>query len=147
MNYINNWIVQLTGALAANAAALPVPAPALERLALGAGVVYALTITESLNPLEQDAFEIIHVVGTGPGEYTLLRGREGTDGASWPAGAYVYCSITAGTLTSLQQQMAALDARIAALESGGGELPEGALVDSAGNALVDEQGNYLTYGE
>ncbi len=161
MNYINNWITQLSGPLTVGTAALPVPGEALGRLALSPGVTYTLVVVDSLDAMQQGNAEILHIVGGEEGAHTLQRGREGTDARDWGVGAYVYCSITAATLAMLQgglanalqqvnelsTQLAALGARVAALESGGGDLPSGALVDSAGNALVDEQGNYLTYGE
>lgn len=146
MNYINNWITQFSAPLTIEASALPVSGEALTRLGLGEGVAYTLVVVSSLDAMQQDNAEILHVVGTAAGTHTLLRGREGSVAADWPAGSYVYCSITAGTLVGLQQQLAALDARVLALESGGGDLPPNALVDSAGNALVNDLGDYLTYG-
>ncbi|MDV5861988.1 hypothetical protein QM298_13985 [Pseudomonas mendocina] len=120
MNYINNWLTRLTGELLVGADELPVPSDALGRLVIAEGSVYALTITDSINPAGQATFEIFHVVGTGPGTYILLRGREGTVEADWPTDSYVYCSVTAGGLSELRDLVSDIDQRVSALEAAGG---------------------------
>lgn len=94
--YVNNWLAQLESELAAGAAALPVPTGALERLDLTGGGEYVLTITNSLDPSEQSAFEVVRLSSAG-----MVRGEEETTDRTWPAGSYVYCSITAGELEKL----------------------------------------------
>lgn len=141
MRYINNWLTQLTGQLLAGGGALPIHADALARLGPGLGGEYLLTITSSLNPLDQVAFEIVRVTFPG-GTAVLERGREGTADQTWPTGAFIYASVTAGHLASMATSLASLADRVAALEAGGG-LPNNALVFGT-HALVDDQGRYLT---
>ena len=131
MNYINNWVTRITAPLAAAAATLPIPPSAASRLDLTG--VYWLTLTDSANPLEQTQWEIVEVSAG----LSLVRGRDGTVAQSWPADTLIYCALTAGQLTDLQ-------ARIAALEAGGGGSTDGALTDESGNTLTDENGNLLT---
>ncbi|WEW97692.1 hypothetical protein P3T65_26260 [Pseudomonas nitroreducens] len=133
MRFINNFLTQLTGQLLAGAGGLPISSDALARLGPGLGGEYLLTITSSLDPLQQTAFEIVRVTFSG-GAAVLQRGREGTSDQTWPAGAFVYASVTAGLLADLE-------ARLAALEAGGG-LPDN-LLTMGGNPLVDDQGRYL----
>lgn len=146
MNYINNWLYELSGEFAPGQASLPVPADALERLALAEGVEYTLTLSAWLSPVAPTETEIIRLTGHAGG-YSIARGQEGTLEAYWPAGTQIWCAITAGALADVFTQLAALTARVAALESGGGgDLPANVLIDSSGTALTDDQGNYLTYG-
>ena len=130
MNYINNWITQLTAPLAAGATVLPISPIAASRLDLTNGGKYWLTLTNSANPLEQTQWEIVEVSA----DLSLVRGRDGTTDQSWPDDTLIYCALTAGQLTDLQN-------RIAALEAGGST--DGALTDELGNALTDENSNIL----
>lgn len=145
MNYINNWRYQLAGIFSPGQAALPIPAVALDRLALVEGVEYVLTLAANLNPETADETEIIRVAGSASG-YTVQRGQEGTQEQAWPQGTHIYCDVTAGALNNLIAQVSALTARVEALESGGGGLPDNVLIDSTGNTLIDNTGNYLIYG-
>lgn len=135
MNYINNWITQITAPLSAGATVLPISPIAASRLDLTNGGKYWLTLTNSANPLEQTQWEIVEVSA----DLSLVRGRDGTAAQSWPADTLIYCALTAGQLTDLQ-------ARIAALEAGGGGDPvvSGALTDHLGHTLTDENSNILT---
>ena len=132
MNYINNWITQITAPLPAGATVLPISPIAASRLDLANGGKYWLTLTNSTNPLEQTQWEIVEVSAG----LSLVRGRDGTAAQSWPADTLIYCALTAGQLTDLQ-------ARITALEAGGGGSTDGALTDESGNALTDENSNIL----
>lgn len=100
MNYINNWIYRLNGALAVDAPALPVPEAAISRLALAVGVEYLVTLTSALADPDGGAFEIVRIVGGSGGSYTLERGQEGTDVAEWPIGTIIHATITAGHLSA-----------------------------------------------
>lgn len=130
MNYINNWITQITAPLPAGATVLQIPPMAASRLDLTNGGKYWLTLTNSANPLEQTQWEIVEVSA----DLSLVRGRDGTTDQSWPDDTLIYCALTAGQLTDLQN-------RIAALEAGGST--DGALTDELGNALTDENSNIL----
>lgn len=134
MRFINNWLTQLTGQLLAGATALPITGDALARLGPGAGGECLLTITSSLDPLQQSNFEVVRVTFSG-GAAVLQRGREGTADQTWLAGSYIYAAVTAGHLADLT-------ARIEALEAGGG-IPDGALA-FGGDILSDEQSRILT---
>ena len=134
MRFINNWLTQLTGQLLAGAATLPIAGDALARLGPGGGGEYLLTITASLDPLQQSNFEVVRVTFSS-GAAVLQRGREGTADQTWPAGAFIYAAVTAGHLADL-------NARVAALEAGGG-IPDGALAFGS-DILADAQARILT---
>lgn len=142
MRFINNWITQLSNPMTAAAVSLPVPADALARLGNGE---YLLTLVNSANPAQQSAWEIVKATVVS-GVVTLTRAQEGTAAQSWPPASIVYCGITAGTLTQITATIEALTARVTALEGEGGGTPspDGGLVDSGGNTLVDGQGNQLS---
>jgi hypothetical protein len=148
MHFINNWITQLLNPMTADAVSLPIPAAALERLGDGE---YLLTLVNSANPVQQNAWEVVKAKVVG-GAVTLARAQEGTAAQSWPPASIVYCGITAGALMQINAAIESLTARVAALEgSGGGSgggggtpSPDGGLVDSDGNTLVDDQGNQLS---
>ncbi|MGK8435756.1 hypothetical protein ACRS3X_17065 [Ectopseudomonas hydrolytica] len=122
--FVNNWSAQVSLALGATSLALGLP-----------DGEYRLTLSDALG-LDATRWEIVRAVVVG-GVGTLQRGREGTTAQAWPAGSFIYCALTAGFLSSLQQQLAELTARVAALETGGG------LVDENGTALVDEEDSPL----
>lgn len=130
MNYINNWITQITAPLSAGATVLPISPVAASRLDLSGTNHYWLTLTNSTNPLEQTQWEIVEVSAG----LSLVRGRDGTAAQSWAADTVIYCALTAGQLTDLQT-------RITALEAGGGSV-DGALTDGT-NVLTDENSNIL----
>lgn len=129
MNFINNWVTQLTAPLSAASTVLPIPPSAAARLDLTG--VYYLTLVNSLNPLEQTLWEIIEVSAG----LQLKRGQDGTSAKSWPSETVIYCALTAGQLKSLQD-------RIVALESASSEV-DGALTDGSGNTLTDDSNNIL----
>ena len=120
--YVNNWLAQLESELAAGASALPVPAAALERLDLTGGGEYVLTITNSLDPSEQSAFEVVRLSSVG-----MARGEEGTTDRAWPAGSYAYCSITAGELEKLANSAggSAIGGYVGARAAGSYPIPPG----------------------
>ncbi len=135
MKYINNWSALLTSPLSPGDTVLPIPPEAAARLDLSG--VYWLTLTDSANPLEQTQWEIVEVSAG----LAIARGKDGTTAQDWPAETLIYCALTAGQLTALQN-------RIEDLEAGGGGEPvtEGALVDETGDTLVDENSNILVGG-
>jgi len=100
MNYVNNWLYQLTGSFAPGQSTLPLPAAALERLALAEGVECTLTLSASLNPTAPAETEIIRLAGTADG-YVIVRGQEGTPEQAWPEGTLIWCTITAAALALL----------------------------------------------
>lgn len=146
IHFANNWQYELTAGFSPAQATLPLPAGAISRLALVEGAEYLLTLSATLNPTTPGETEIIRLTGHADG-YSIARGQEGTQETNWPAGTLIWCAITAGALADVFSQLAALTARVEALESGGGsDLPANVLIDSSGTALTDDQGNYLTYG-
>lgn len=132
MNFVNFWHRPITLGPSVTQCDLDLP-----------DGVYRLTIAEGLNK-PAGRFEIVQALVEG-GQATLTRGLEGTTAQAWPAGSVIYSSVTAGFLVQLQQQIADLLARVAALEAGG--IPDNALVDGAGEVLVDGEGEILTAGE
>lgn len=171
MNYVNNWLTQLSLPLLAGETELAIPPQAAARLSVGGQ--YLLTLASSLDPTEQATFEVV-LASVGAGHaITLARGQEGTTNTTWPQDSYVFCAPTAGswtamaaeldslrndqlaaaqqlveqavTIEQLQQLVESLTARVEALEAGGsgGEV-DGALVDDENNTLTDDEGNTLT---
>ncbi len=138
MNYINNWITQLTAPLSAGATVLPISPAAAARLDLTGS--YLLTLVNSMNPLEQTLCEIVKVSAG----LTLDRGLEGTAPESWPAETVIYCALTAGQLTALQQQVLSLQQRVD--DCCGQPVSADNLTDQDGNALTDSAGNLLVLG-
>jgi hypothetical protein len=119
--------------------ALPLNATSLA-LSLGDGL-YRLTITNAA----RTAWEIVDASVEG-GAATLVRAREGTTQADWPAGSTIYCPITAGQLAQLFDDIESLKLRVGALEGETGGGTDTTLVDGDGNHLVDDQGNQLIMG-
>jgi hypothetical protein len=153
MRFIDNWCYALTGALAASGSELPIAGEAITRLDLEESAEYVLCIVGALDPLSNSALEIVRLVG-GESGYELQRGEQGTAAQDWPEGAVVHCGVTAALLAGLYAQasqvpeladhVSDLLERVAALE--GGSVPEGALVDGDGAALVDGDENFLVTG-
>lgn len=141
MRFINCFLTQLSGPLLAGAAGLPIPSAALSRLDPSQGGEYLLTITGSLDPVEQQAFEVVRVTFAA-GAAVLQRGQQGTADQSWPMDSFVYASVTAGHLEALLASVANLASRVAVLEQGGEAMPDNALVVD-GQLLVDDLGNAL----
>ena len=131
MNYVNNWLRAID--LEQGATSCPLDLPDGE---------YRLTLADAAAGATR--WEIVQAV-VASGMATLSRGLEGTEDQAWPVGSVIYSSVTAGFLVQLQQQIADLLARVAALEAGG--IPDNALVDGAGEVLVDGEGEILTAGE
>ncbi|WP_312905369.1 hypothetical protein [Stutzerimonas nitrititolerans] len=137
MNFINNWLREIT--LEQGAESCPLDLPSGD---------YRLTLADAASGATR--WEIVDAVVLG-GAATLVRAREGTADQEWSAGSVIYCDVTAGQLNALmsrivqlENEVTSLSDRVAALEGGG--IPDGALTDNDGNALVDANGNYLTMG-
>lgn len=128
MAYINNYLEPIELAQGATSAAL--------NLADGE---YRLTLSDAL----RSRWEIVDAVVTA-GSAELVRAREGTTDQAWPGGSVIYCAVTAGQLNALLTRIAEAEARIAALEQGGGA---GALTNEQGQPLTDAGGNILTTGD
>lgn len=136
--FINNWAATLA-APAASADRQMTLNRALPELA--AGDTYRLTLIGQDASGNETAWEIIQTSGATTGSLTVERAQEGTPALDWPAGSRVELRLTAGYLNDLQDTMAALSTRLAALE-----IPANALTDSAGQLLTDTTGNTLTLG-
>lgn len=128
-NFINNWRADIE--LAEGVTTLVVDLP---------DGTYLLTIANSAASASR--WEIVQAVVV-EGVATLTRAREGTIDQDWPAGSVVYLDVTAGFLNGLLSQIAALTARVTALEEGA---PAGALTDSSGAFLLSNGGDFLTTG-
>lgn len=110
MNFVNNWLREIT--LAAGALECPLDLPnGIYRLVLADGVGAAATRIEVISA---DVYE---------GIAGLQRGLEGTDDQDWPAGTVIHSTLTAGllldmfaSLQALETASADLDARVTALE-------------------------------
>jgi len=103
MQFINNW--QRTIALSAGQTVAELELPDGQ---------YRLTVSDALGAAAT-AWEYVTATVAG-GVADLLRGEEGSMAREWPAGSVIYCSLTAGVLISLSSQIAALQARVSALE-------------------------------
>jgi len=137
MNFVNNWITQLTADLSQGAVSLPISASALAQLGNGE---YRLTLTDALSTAQQSAWEIL-TLQKADGVATLARGQENTAARYWPSGTVIYCAITAGILNQLFAQVENMAARLSALESGGSA--DGGLTADNGDQLTDQQTNQL----
>jgi len=92
---------------------LPISTEAAAKLPMASGDHYLLTLVGTLDPSQQTVVEIVKATpGTG-GTITIERAQESTGAATWPAGTWVFCSITAGTLGALFGALAAQSAAIA----------------------------------
>lgn len=116
MQFINNWSRAVT--LAPGVTSLAMDLPDGE---------YRLTLADS--QFTPTRWEIVGAT-VAAGTATLTRGLEGTTDQDWPTDSVIYCAVTAGLLADLfsrltlaegsvttnQQAIAALDARVTALE-------------------------------
>ena len=119
--YLNNWITQLTADLAVDGQFLALGSEA-DRLAISDQ--YFMTLTASTEQLASAPHEIVLLVNSG-GQWLVQRAQEGTEQRAWPAGTLVYCSITAGVMTTIVNSLQQFDDRLRALESGSGGGGEG----------------------
>lgn len=126
MRYVNNYREGIELAAASTTAALALP-----------DGDYRLTLTSA----EGDRWEIV-AAAVAAGAATLVRAQEGTADQDWPAGSSIYCAVTAGQLNDLLARIDDLEQRVSDLE--GGSVPDGALVDQSGSALIDGEDNFLT---
>lgn len=116
MQFINNWSRAVTLAPGVTSLALDLP-----------DGEYRLTLADS--QFTPTRWEIVGAT-VAAGTATLARGLEGTSDQDWPTDSIIYCTATAGLLADLfsrlaqaegsittsQQDIAALDSRVAALE-------------------------------
>lgn len=131
MNFLNNWSAALELAQGQLQGALPLP-----------DGTYRLTLTDSRAAPTRWEFIDADVVA---GQADLVRGLEGSTDQDWPAGSVIYLAVTAGVLADLFEQLATLQARVTALESGGA--PSNVLTDADGNLLTYVSGAILTAGD
>lgn len=103
MNFVNNWLREIT--LGAGVTECP--------LDLSDGT-YRLVIADGLGAAAT-RIEVIGAVVVG-GEAELQRGLEGTDDQEWGGGSVIHCTLTAGVLHDVFARLAALEARVTALE-------------------------------
>lgn len=106
MNFINNWLREITLAAAVTECPLDLP-DGTYRLVLAEGVGAAATRIEVISA---DVYE---------GIAELQRGLEGTDDQAWGEGSIINCSLTAGVLADVYQQLADLAASIPPPGGGG----------------------------
>lgn len=131
MNFVNFWMRGIVLELGATACPLDLP-----------DGEYRLVIADGLGA-QAAAREIVGAVVAG-GAATLTRGMEGTTDQDWPMGSVIYSSVTAGFLVQLQQQIADLLARVAALEAGG--IPDNGGAPTSYEAIV-RAGTVLEFTE
>lgn len=105
MNFVNNWIRGIL--LTSGATSCPLDLP---------DGTYRLALADAMGA-EATRWEYIDAV-VASGVATLTRGREGTTAQGWGAGSVIYCPPTAGVLEQLFSQIADLQLRVSALESG-----------------------------
>lgn len=117
--FVNNWLHELIDALPAGETSLPLPGGAEAALGLVDGDSVVLTVTGSMQPLEQTAWEFI-LLERAAGVTTVTRGALGSTDQEWPSGSAIYASLTAEQMTEWHAAIADLQSRVAALEAGGG---------------------------
>lgn len=138
MNYVNNWLREVTLEQGATSCPLDLPDGS-----------YRLTLADAAAGATR--WEIVDAV-VAAGSAALTRAREGTADQPWSLGSVIYNALTAEQavylmqqaqqLPVLQQLIDDLATRVEAIEQG--QAIEGALVDELGNELVDESGYNLT---
>jgi len=104
MNFINNWRQQLALAESATSAELELP-----------DGEYLLTLSDGLGAAATRWEYILAAVASGSA--TLQRAQEGSTDQDWPAGSWIYCSLTAGVLSELLAQQVTQAAQISSLAS------------------------------
>lgn len=87
MNYVNNWLREIT--LEQGATSCPLDLPDGE---------YRLTLADAAAGATR--WEIVDAV-VAAGSATLTRAREGTANQDWPTGSVIYCSVTAEALEQM----------------------------------------------
>lgn len=87
MNYVNNWLREIT--LEQGATSCPLDLPDGD---------YRLTLADAAAGATR--WEIVDAVVVA-GSATLTRAVEGTTDQNWPAGSVIYCSLTAATLADI----------------------------------------------
>lgn len=148
--FVNNFLTTLLAPIDTSATRLSIdPAQAAKLTDLVAGSYYLLTLAAVDGSGIETAWEVIKVTAVAGGLLTVERAIEGAV-LSWPAMAGLSARVTKGTFERLRDaskdQIAALTARIVALEaSSAGGIPDGALTDGI-NILVDDTGNIFTAG-
>lgn len=139
MNFINNYAQQVQLAAGAQALALELP-----------NGTYRLTLSDARGQAATK-WEHVDALVTG-GAAQLVRGLEGSIAQDWPAGSWIYCSLTAGVVGQLfaqldaqsalivtqQTSLSGLAARVTALENA--DIPANGLrvtlgVDAAGDSF------------
>lgn len=121
MQFVNNWRREISLPLSAAQVALDLP-----------NGQYRLTLTNAAGTL----YEVVAAT-VASGTADLVRGLEGTVAVDWPAGSFIYCSLTAGGLNDLQGRITALE------QSGGGG---GLAVGDALMTLRDPGAGFLRAG-
>lgn len=91
-DFVNNFWAEVSLAQGATSLALALPDGS-----------YVLTLSDALGA-EATVWEVV-LAEVASGTATLTRAQEGTDDLEWPEGSFVYCSLTAGFLDDLQQQV------------------------------------------
>lgn len=104
MKFVNNWRQQM--ALAQGAASAQLDLPDGE---------YVLVMSDAAGA-SATRWEYLRAVVVG-GVGTLQRGQEGSEAQEWPAGSWVSCSLTAGTVQALFDAVTELYGRVSALEA------------------------------
>lgn len=94
MNFVNNWLREITLAAAVTECPLDLP-----------DGTYRLVIADGLGAAAT-RLEVIGAVVEG-GEAELQRGLEDTDDQEWGAGSVIHCTLTAGVLIGLFAQLSA----------------------------------------
>lgn len=117
--FVNNWLHELIDVLPEGSTSLPLPAGAETALGLADGDSLVLTVTSSMQPIEQTAWEFILLERDG-GVTTVTRGALGSTDQEWPAGSPIYASLPAEQMDEWHAAIADLQGRVTALEGGGG---------------------------
>lgn len=92
----NGFVTKLTADMSASAYQISLDSAAANKLTFPDrdNDFYILTLSDSLDVTKQSAIEVVSVASG----LFINRAQEGTSARSWPAGTFVYMSITAGWL-------------------------------------------------
>lgn len=139
--FINNWTATLQAPAAIDSLELSVePAQAAKLIGLGGGDYYVISATTPAVLGETTPWEIMKITGVAAGVLTVEREQEGTQPVAWPAGTTITACLSAAPLRALQASnadlvlaLAALTARVEALEGGGTSVQEIPLAITVGD--------------
>lgn len=99
--FANNVSTTLVDAISSSATTITLASTANVPSTIPAGYVWPITLNDAAT---QTFFEIVYATANlGGGQFTVVRGQEGTSARSWGVGDFTFAAVTAGMLGGFQQ--------------------------------------------